>query len=137
WWSAELLSREGIWGILFEEANVEDQVETLESWSRDLPENLEGAKSIVIELDQGSLGLQVAPVKPDKSAGGPVGCDFTEGLEVLDDFVRYMGEDVSEEKDEPGVVTFISIKGRHISGRMWSVIVGELGQGQFGMPVIL
>ncbi|KAG6867741.1 hypothetical protein C0993_011751 [Termitomyces sp. T159_Od127] len=52
--------------------------------SSDLPEDLEGAKVFVIKLDQGSPGLQVAPVEPDKGARGPVRDRFAAGVGMLD-----------------------------------------------------
>ncbi|KAG6874105.1 hypothetical protein C0993_000827, partial [Termitomyces sp. T159_Od127] len=121
--------------------------------------DLGGAESFVIKLDQGLLSLQVALVKPDKCAIGLVRGDFAvsismlsicfvgnvdfvleelvEGLEVLGDFVSYVGKDVSEKKSELEVVIFISIKGRHSSGGMGGVVLGELCQGQFHAPVVL
>ncbi|KAG6863949.1 hypothetical protein C0993_009785, partial [Termitomyces sp. T159_Od127] len=50
---------------------------------QDLPEDLEGAELFVIELDQGLLGLQVAPVEPDEGARGPVEGNFAVGIGVF------------------------------------------------------
>ncbi|KAG6875897.1 hypothetical protein C0993_006872 [Termitomyces sp. T159_Od127] len=127
--------------------------------SQDLPEDFERAELLVIKLDQRSPSLQVVLVKPDKGARGPVRGDFAvrigmlsvclvsnvdffleelmKGLEVLGNFVSYMGWNVSKGKGEPGVVTFISIKRRHASGRVRGVVVGELSHRQFGVPVVL
>ncbi|KAG5348555.1 hypothetical protein C0989_009971 [Termitomyces sp. Mn162] len=164
---AGALAGEGVWSVLFKESNMEHRVEALQarrqvelvSVGRDLLEDLEWAKALVVEFDGRPLGLEILLVEPDQGARGPVGGwlamgigmlgvglvggvnlvpeELVEGLEVLGDLMGNMGRDVFEGQHESGIVALVGIKGGNSSGGVRRVVVGEFGKGKLCTPVVL
>ncbi|KAG5349743.1 hypothetical protein C0989_002088 [Termitomyces sp. Mn162] len=124
--STGVLPGEGVQSMFFEEADMEYWVEALQAWGQvklvsvhgDLSEDFEEAEAFIVKFDGGPLGLEVASIKPNQGAGGPVGGRITlgvsmfgvgligganfvpeelvKGLEVLCNFMSDMGRDIFE-----------------------------------------
>ncbi|KAG5333226.1 hypothetical protein C0989_006042 [Termitomyces sp. Mn162] len=100
-------------------------------------------------FDRGPLGLEVASIKPNQGAWGPVGGGVTSGIgmfgvgliggvdlvpeklvkgsEVLSDFMGSMGGDVLQGQGESGVVAFVGVEGGDSSGGVGCAVESAVG----------